>query len=221
MEYHNTTPIKGENTMKKALALLLLFTMLVMTLCACGGANPPAVSDASEELSSEEATSAEVSSEDSVSPIEESSGTSQIGTSSKEASKVETSKAANNTTEWTPRPKTPTTLSAERAKKIKEDYLAWQTKDSQYIKENYTAEDVDIQNYYGSYSGSELLKISFKDTNSPAGFPSEMIIAGFSLSPGTLHYSRLYVNGVFVTIKDAYDTGKITKQDVCDMQLIK
>ena len=121
--------------------------------------------------------------------------------------------------QMTPRPRQVTRLTNAQAKKIKEDYLKaililW----SDYFPHDTkpTLDDIDLRAYYGTYGEAELVSINCNLLESAAVDPPPSYVAGFVIH--LWQHMTLHVGSGFMTIENAYNAGKITKQDVCDMQ---
>ena len=218
--------------MKKVLALLLLFTMLVMTLCACGGANPPDISDASEELSSEEATSVEISAEESSTMIEsntssvsypakknskgENSVKSSEGINSREtSSKKENSEGASSASEWVAKPKNPAILSEETANQIKQTHLDDMRKQPWFEDDDFvppaSIDGVELD-YYGTYNDCVAVKIYGYEMHLTE--PWEDTVAGVTFMYGSSNEIKVWHNGRLYRLQAAYDNGMLTKDDL-------
>ena len=122
-----------------------------------------------------------------------------------------------------PRPRETVRLTAEQEKKIKEAFLAETIRQqgTNSMPEDvyaFALDDIYLSAYYGNYGGAELVQIQCTAYNYsyPGIDPFPFSVAGFTI-PGNW-FLYLYVDDAFMSIEDAYDQGKITKQDVCDMQ---
>lgn len=178
--------------MTKRILALILSTMLLLPLAACGGGAP-------------------VSSDVSDVPVPDTTTTTTTVPTT-----TTTTAAPTTTTTTTAAPATTTTapLTAEQKRElqIKQDYVAYMHKqDSSYAK--YTVDDVYIGKYYGTWNGALALSIDFS-----FGYLAVMgyyDILGYRLEVDSGYMARfeLYKNGEFKGIQAAYDAGWISKAD--------
>ena len=115
-------------------------------------------------------------------------------------------------------------LSSEQEQKIKENYYKWERKkyfktesEKKFFDENYTATDVRITKYFGTYSGCEVmfvggLGVDYNDVI------TKQIIAGVTFLHPSSQPIFVHKNEEFIELPTAYETGVITKQDVEKIQ---
>ncbi|MCL2487508.1 MAG: hypothetical protein FWE80_02375 [Oscillospiraceae bacterium] len=118
-----------------------------------------------------------------------------------------------------PRPKNPATLSAEREREIKEDYIAWQISSSPnaYLHfQNLTLDDIYIEKYLGTYNDSVALFITAKGQGYQ-DVVSQGTLAGFLFKFGSSQRLYIHKNSMFVDLFEAYHSGLITEHDVGDI----
>jgi hypothetical protein len=181
-----------EEVMKKLLALLTL-VLIIITLVAC--AKPQVVEESAE---SHEGMSWE-SVDEASKPTFESLPT---GTSSEEASKAESSKVASSTSEWTPKPKNPATLSAKQERQIKKDWVSAY----QHPSPHHTTDNVTIKEYLGTYNGGIVIIIEDNYHTFPAA-------EGFYN-----HSVTVWKNGDVKDYVFAHRQGWISEEDLKNIQ---
>ena len=95
---------------------------------------------------------------------------------------------------------------------LRKDYLRQFR--SEYPDIEVTLEDINVQAYYGTYSGCEIVYMGAPLVYTQA-FRS-VVVAGYIITLGSSQKLYVHKDSHFYTIKEAYDTGYITKEDVED-----
>ncbi len=120
----------------------------------------------------------------------------------------EESTTEENTTKSNNPPKL-TPLSVEKAIEIKKAYLK---KYSNHNKpRELVLEDVEIKKYYGTYNNCDVVLLDF---NASYDFDKEVEIAGYSFVFSDWRETEAYRNGEFKSLKDAYSSGWLSKEDI-------
>lgn len=136
-----------------------------------------------------------------------------------EESTTEESTTKETTTKaYVPTPLVP--LSAQKATKIKQDYLKALIDrqggpDKAGSFNDLTVDDVNIERYYGTYDNCVVLWIDRYCSYSSEG-ETEMV-AGYRFDYGVDRTTDVYRNGKFLTLKEAYEKGWLSKADIRDV----
>ncbi|MCL2679566.1 MAG: hypothetical protein FWF18_04710 [Dehalococcoidia bacterium] len=98
--------------------------------------------------------------------------------------------------------------------KMREDYL-------KYVIDRYgenealsSLDDVWVQWYGGNYGGCEVVVMGDKGYPTVIPMPQKIEIAGYTFAFGSSWQPYVYEAAKFYTIKDAYEAGLITQNDV-------
>lgn len=106
----------------------------------------------------------------------------------------------------------PLTWSEETQAKIKRDYAKFQN-DNTPNGEDITADDVSINFYFGIYHGDAVALL----ISGMTAFPTVIVeedIAGIHFSFGSTQPLYIYNEGTFTPLKEAYEKGIVSKEDV-------
>ena len=100
------------------------------------------------------------------------------------------------------------------ASSIKKDYFQQYQKLTKCNPEDIpiTVYELSIRSYLGNYSGCEIIRINDGRDHTDAIRPVE--IAGYVIQFGSSQIMWAYKDHNFYTLKEAYDAGLITKDDV-------
>jgi hypothetical protein len=204
--------------MRKFIVLLSVIILMGVTVCSCVKVNTSErlgeTSEADEVVSDivESKTETGTSSVNAVVSGEQVSST-QSQVSNQPASSTVTSSAPVSS-QYIPRPKNPEMLSEAQIKKIREDYAEYFKREYRSGGE-YTAEDVWIWGYYGTYNGNIALGI---ETGFGPTLGYYVDIAGYTFYLGDSGFTiDILTDSGFVVLGAAYESGLITKQDVQDI----
>jgi len=130
-----------------------------------------------------------------------------------------TEPTTTTTTGYVPRPKNPAVLSDAQEQKIKEDFWAKQVAEDPSIIDyaNYTIDDLYIKKYYGTYNGYAVVMVFCDRWNcNQGGVKTE--IAGVEINLSIFgNWPFVYVGSDFIFIREAYNEGILTKQDIQDI----
>lgn len=96
------------------------------------------------------------------------------------------------------------------ALKLRKDYL--EKIRSEYPNIEIHLEDIWIQEYYGTYSGCEVIFMG--DTLSYTDAHRSIVVAGYIITFGSSQKLYIYKDFRFYTVNEAYDAGYITKEDI-------
>lgn len=117
----------------------------------------------------------------------------------------------------------PEKLSDEQVKKIKEAYLVmtlqaedWKDAVSPECPEP-TLDDINLIAYYGTYGNADLITIKCTYFSVGTGFPAYIYVGGLEI-PNVHENFCLHIDGEFMSMNSAYDSGKITDQDIYNMR---
>ena len=111
-------------------------------------------------------------------------------------------------------PNKPKYLDSEMALKLREDYLRY-LKEKYGLSEKYKLDSISVQEYFGNYSGFEVVYMGAPIPHTQAERPVE--IAGYTIIFPSGQEVYAYKDSKFYTIKEAFDAGLITKVDVYDI----
>lgn len=94
--------------------------------------------------------------------------------------------------------------------KIKNDYY------NEYLKNDnqYTVNDVYIQRYYGCFSNSYVIMLNYKGGGKGLNTLTTIDVGGVSLTFPTTSDLKVWNNGKFYSLLEAYTNGFITTQDL-------
>ena len=95
---------------------------------------------------------------------------------------------------------------------LRKDYL--QQLRSEDPKMEITLDDIYVQDYYGTYSGCEIVYMGSPLVYTMA--ERRVVVAGYIITLGSGHKLYVHKNSHFYTLNEAYITGCITKEDVED-----
>lgn len=203
---------------KLIISTILALTVLI-SLSACANNKESEIKDdPNKEGTSQEALSGEVAQDEEETTAEQEQAVSEPNTEKvKNTPKSEQTTSASETTtsQYIPRPITPAKLSADAEKKIIEDYFA--------ELERIIPQDcpelsrISVENYYGTYSGGEVVYMRCPYFLYSCAL-RDVEVAGYVLTFMDGQPLYFHKNGEFYTIKEAYENGLITKQDVCDIK---
>ena len=93
---------------------------------------------------------------------------------------------------------------------LRKDYLRQFR--SEYPDIEVTLEDINVQAHYGTYSGCEVVYMG-----EPLGYTQafrSVVVAGYIITLGSSQKLYVHKDSHFYTIKEAYDAGYITTEDV-------
>lgn len=96
------------------------------------------------------------------------------------------------------------------ALKLREDYL--EQLHLEYPNMEVTLGDIWIQEYYGTYSGCEVIFMG-----SPLNYTDahrSIVVAGYIITFGSSQKLYVHKDSHFYTVNEAYDAGYITKEDI-------
>lgn len=124
-----------------------------------------------------------------------------------------TTTESQTTTTATAEVKKPEPLDVNTEAKIKEDYAAHLTKS----KIPTTADQVRIDHYYGTYQGDAVALFVSATTIAYAAVMVEETIAGYDFRFGSSKKLYIYHESEFTPLKEAYETGLVSKEDVKDI----
>lgn len=110
--------------------------------------------------------------------------------------------------------KDPADFPEELSQKIKEDYF--QYLNTQHSSAEWKLEDIYIQQYFGNYSGYEIVYISSSMQGYDQAF-RDVEIAGYTITFSTGQEVYAYKDSEFYTLKEAYDGEHLTKADVYEI----
>lgn len=120
---------------------------------------------------------------------------------------TESTTEESTTKEYVPPKLSP--LSTKKALQIKKDYLK---KYSNCNKpRELVIEDVEIKKYYGTYNNCDVVLLDFGIFHD---FDKEIEIAGYSFVFSDWRETEVYRNGEFKSLKDAYSSGWLSKEDI-------
>ena len=95
---------------------------------------------------------------------------------------------------------------------LRKDYL--QQLRSEDPKTEITLDDIYVQDYYGTYSGCEIVYMGAPLVYTMA--ERRVVVAGYIITLGSGHKLYVHKDSHFYTLSEAYITGCITKEDVED-----
>ena len=113
-------------------------------------------------------------------------------------------------------------LDEQTMAKIQEEYLEIYKKANPDLAaiQKMTAEDILIQDYYGTYSGYAIVQIFFKDVE--MRFDEVSIRIGryeFLFNSSTAPYFFAYKDSEFIPVKDAYEMGLLTANQLSTIRI--
>ena len=106
-------------------------------------------------------------------------------------------------------PKEKGRIEPELSNRIRQDFLKYKD----YPR--YELVDIDIKKYYGTFHGCNVVSMMPAEIRIPEIDPTE--IAGYMLYDEDMY---AYKNGTFLPLKEAYNTGWLTKQDIQELYKI-
>jgi len=198
---------------KRIICVWLVLLTAAVLFCACGepGAEVSETTSAPAENSDPAESKAE-------SETSEPATTDATTTSKKESTKVDVSSKAVTSAKtssavtsepYKPHPNDPKDLDPKIGQKIREDYLVYRKE--QYQDTSIKFENIWIFAYYGTYSFGDVIFMGGEPHFT--GGRGE-IIAGYEFSFSSYAPLLLHQSSMFYPVEVAYETGKITKEEV-------
>lgn len=106
-------------------------------------------------------------------------------------------------------------LADEKALKIKQDFLLLYKDEAERYGSG--VEDITIREYFGTYNGCSVMFIDTPWWGYMDSFWSEEI-AGYTFGYGSSQTLDVYRDGEFVSLKEAYEKGWLSKNDIKDIR---